>query len=107
MHRLNKKLITYFFAFMLTLSNVVFVSSAAASTYYDTYYDTNEKPSGGAMLLDAVLVRPPMFVGTLMGAVAFVITLPFSALGGNVDEAAQSLVYEPAKTTFLRPLGDL
>jgi hypothetical protein len=103
MHRLNRKLITYFFAFMLALSNVVFVSSASARTYYDT----NEKPSGGAMLLDAVLVRPPMLVGTLIGAVAFVVTLPFSALGGNVGEAAQSLVVEPAKTTFVRPLGHL
>jgi hypothetical protein len=28
-------------------------------------------------------------------------------LGGNVGEAADALVVEPAKFTFTRPLGDL
>ncbi len=44
-------------------------------------------------------------VATMVGAVAFVITLPFSALGGNVDEAGEKLVVRPAAYTFSRCLG--
>lgn len=43
----------------------------------------------------------------VVGAVTWVVTLPFSALGGNVDEATKALVVDPAKFTFSRPLGDL
>jgi hypothetical protein len=57
------------------------------------------------MLADTVLVRVPMMAATAVGVVTFVVTLPFSALGGNVGEAGQILVVDPAKYTFLRPLG--
>jgi hypothetical protein len=57
------------------------------------------------MLADTVMVRPLTLVGTAVGVVTFVITLPFSALGGNVGEAGQILVVDPAKYTFIRPLG--
>jgi hypothetical protein len=65
-----------------------------------------DKPSGAAMLIDGVLVRPFGMVATLIGSAVFVVTLPFSLLGDNVDDAAQSLVKDPAKMTFLRPLGE-
>jgi hypothetical protein len=65
-----------------------------------------EKPSGAAMLIDGVVIRPLGMVATLLGSAVFVVTLPFSLLGDNVDEAAQSLVKDPAKMTFLRPLGE-
>lgn len=64
-------------------------------------------PSGGEMLADAFLVRPFMLVGTILTSATFVVTLPLSVLGGNVDDAAKTLVYEPAKYTFVRPLGDM
>ena len=41
----------------------------------------------------------------LGGTAVFVITLPFSALGGNVEESAKALVVGPAKTTFTRCMG--
>lgn len=63
-------------------------------------------PSGEAMAFDAMLVRPLGLVGTLVGTAFFVVSLPFSILGGNVDDAAQNLVVKPAKTTFVRPLGE-
>jgi hypothetical protein len=100
----NSKLLTYIFAVMLAISNIAYTSSASATAYYG---DEVGKPTGGEMLADTVLVRPLMLVGTAVGIVTFVITLPFSALGGNIDEAAETLVYEPAKYTFVRPLGDL
>jgi len=66
-----------------------------------------DEPTAGEMLADTVLVRPPMFLASIVGVVTFVITLPFSALGGNVDEAGKTLVLDPLEYTFLRPLGDL
>ena len=51
---------------------------------------------------DIFLVRPVMGAITGLGLVTFTATLPFSALGGNVDEAAETLVRSPARNTFLR-----
>ncbi|MCP5163229.1 MAG: hypothetical protein H6999_06045 [Hahellaceae bacterium] len=64
-----------------------------------------ETPSALAMTGDAIFVRPVMFVGTLVGAAVYIVSLPFSALGGNAGEAADVLVIEPARTTFVRCLG--
>ena len=40
-----------------------------------------------------------------LGMVFFVVTLPFSALGGNTDEAFDEMIAKPTKFTFSRPLG--
>jgi len=58
------------------------------------------------MFADFILVRPVGIVALVAGSVLFVISLPFSALGGNVKAAAKSLVIKPAKFTFTRPLGE-
>ena len=65
----------------------------------------NNRPSAMAMLADAVLARPVLLAGTLAGTGLFVVTLPFSALGGNVKEAADTLVVGLAKSTFPRCMG--
>ena len=65
----------------------------------------NQRPSAGAMTMDALIARPILFAGTLGGTALFVATLPFSALGGKVEEAANTLVVGLAKTTFTRCLG--
>lgn len=103
MHSLTRKLLNVFLAVLLATSSITFVSSARAAEY-----DSNaEQPSGGAMLADAVLMRVPMTAVTLVGAAVFVVTLPFSALGGNVGEAGTKLVKEPFEYAWLRPLGEL
>ncbi len=63
------------------------------------------EPEATGMIIDGLVVRPISLVATAVGAVAFVITLPFSALGGNVDEAGEKLVVRPAAYTFSRCLG--
>jgi hypothetical protein len=65
-----------------------------------------DKPSYGEMAADGFVVRPIGFVSTVLGTGAWIVTLPFSALGGNVGEAAQELIVRPARFTFTRPLGD-
>ncbi len=61
----------------------------------------------GTMVTDALVARPLGLGATIIGTAAWIITLPFSALGGNVNEAAQTLIVAPARYTFVRPLGEL
>jgi len=64
-----------------------------------------DEPTGGEMMADALVARPIGLATTILGAATFVITLPFSALGGNIDQAADKLVVEPGRETFVRCLG--
>ncbi|MCL4722480.1 MAG: multidrug transporter [Gammaproteobacteria bacterium] len=66
-----------------------------------------EDATYGTMFVDFIVARPLGLCATVVGAAAWVVTLPFSALGGNVDEATQTLVVKPARYTFVRPLGEL
>ena len=101
MQQSNRKLLTYILAFALALSNITFSANVAA------YEIESQEPTGGTMLADAFLVRPFMLVGTILGTVTYIVTLPFSLLGGNAGEAGRTLVVEPAAYTFVRPLGKL
>lgn len=65
------------------------------------------KPTAGNTFIDAVIYRPVGLVAIPVGAVLFVLTIPFSAIGGNVGESFYNLVATPAKYTFVRPLGDI
>ena len=84
-----------------TLVLIPFGSAALAEEYFET-----EEPEGGEMIYDAVIVRPLGMVATAIGSVFFVLTLPFSAAGDNVDAAQEELIKKPARFTFKRPLGE-
>ncbi|MCY1343451.1 hypothetical protein D9M69_294710 [compost metagenome] len=62
-------------------------------------------PSGYSMAGDILIARPLLIGATVIGAGLFIVSLPFSALGGNVGEAANALVVEPGKEAFVRCLG--
>ena len=100
---LHRNLLNTLLALMLAIANAVFVTAAAAAEIYDNYGLSRSE----AVFIDGLLIRPVMVVTTAVGVVAFVATLPFSILGGNVDEAGQKLVVEPAEYTFVRPLGEM
>jgi hypothetical protein len=61
--------------------------------------------SAEIMAADFAVVRPLQFVSLVTGTVVFIVSLPFSALGDNVNEAYTKMMKEPARMTFLRPLG--
>lgn len=61
---------------------------------------------GTDMLVDAVVMRPLGLVGTALGAVITVVTLPFTLPSGSAGAAAQAMIVAPAEYTFNRPLGD-
>jgi len=66
---------------------------------------TVEAPPAYSMIGDLVIARPLLIGATVIGAAAFVISLPFTALGGNIKEAGQALVADPAREAFVRCLG--
>jgi hypothetical protein len=103
MKNANRKLVTYLMAFALALGNLSIATSASAGEAYDF----STKPPAGNVLLDMFIMRPVMLLGTAVGAATFLVSLPFSALGGNVGDSAETLVKEPAVYTFRRPLGDI
>lgn len=65
----------------------------------------DESPSALAMTADAILLRPALLATTIVGSAVYLVSLPFSALGGNAGEAGDVLVVGPARATFVRCLG--
>jgi len=63
--------------------------------------------SAEAILVDGFILRPAGVLATMVGSLAFVVTLPFSIPTRSVEKAAQKLVVEPAKYTFVRPMGQI
>lgn len=118
MQLFRHKMLVHFLVVALGLTPGVFPGvaigdenqSSYASSGASTMADEDQysyAPSAEHMLADLILVRPIMLVGTALGTAAFLVSLPFTALGGNVDEAKKRLVEEPGSYTFTRPLGDL
>lgn len=66
---------------------------------------TVEAPPAFAMVGDLLIARPLLIGATVIGAGLFVVSLPFSALGGNVGAAGKALVVDPGKEAFVRCLG--
>ena len=99
MHKLAKKSFVFFLA-------AVFVWMTLASNICAQAVLQEEEISTENMVADAIIVRPLGIIATILGVGFFIVSLPFSALGGNVKEAGQKLVVAPAKFTFKRPLGE-
>ena len=85
-----------------TLGSALVLGSLSAPL---AFAGPEDDPTGGEMTVDALVARPIGLATTILGAATFVVTLPFSALGGNIDQAADKLVVEPGRETFVRCLG--
>ena len=99
MESIQRRLVALMMMFMVAMASV----PASAEEMLDD--QINNRPSGGAVILDALIARPMLLALTTGGAVLFVLSLPFTALGGNVKETAHTLVAGPAKSTFVRCMG--
>jgi hypothetical protein len=104
MVNLQKTFLIYMLAAFLVISGTL-LPGATALAGCDTSYRHGEEPSAGLMLVDAVLIRPLTFVASVAGAAIWVVTLPFTLMGGNTDEAGDILVADPWCYTIDRPLG--
>jgi hypothetical protein len=99
MHKLFKQSTILFIA--MALVTTTFGSVAMAQSQYRDHERTGEK-----MAVDAVLLRPAGLLATALGSLVFLVSVPFSALGGNTKEAYEEMVKKPARYTFKRQLGD-
>lgn len=77
---------------------------AQQNTSGDPLYTANA-PKAYSMIGDLLIARPLLIGATAIGAVAFVVSLPFTAAGGNIGEAGKALVVEPGEAAFVRCLG--
>jgi len=86
------------------LATALLAAAPLANAATDVRYGD---PSFGSMVVDGAVARPLGLGATVVGTAIWIVTLPFSALGGNVGEAADRLIVDPARFTFVRPLGEL
>lgn len=88
------------------VSAALLITTLAVSQVATAATGDKQQKDPGAMTIDVLVARPVGLVATVAGAAVFVVSLPFSALGGNSEEAWDSLVVSPAEYTFKRELGD-
>lgn len=99
MEFIQRRLVALMMIFMVSLASL----PATAEEMLDD--QINQRPSAGAMILDGLIARPMLLALTVGGTALFVVTLPFTTLGGNVKETAKTLVSGPAHATFVRCMG--
>jgi hypothetical protein len=98
MRKITKRSIIFFL-----IATLVFIPFATTAVAADQTQD--DEISAGAMTVDLLFVRPVGIISVVFGTAVFILSLPFSALGGNSGNAAQKLVAEPVSFTFKRKLG--
>ncbi|MDJ0810508.1 MAG: hypothetical protein QNJ48_09290 [Desulfobacterales bacterium] len=69
-------------------------------------YVFKREPQGQGMAGDIAIIRPISIGCLIVSTGAYLVALPFAALGGNAEETTQKMVVEPFNYTFRRPLGD-
>jgi len=99
MHKIRKQSMI-----LLLIAAMIFIPFGTSALAQSKTMDNNV--SAEAMTADLLVVRPLGIVATVVGSAIFIVSLPFSALGGNTKTACRKLVQDPAKFTFKRPLGD-
>ena len=57
--------------------------------------ETDFGPSYETMVVDTVVGKPLQLVSAVAGTAAYLVSLPFSLIGGNADQAQQKLFVEP------------
>ncbi|MFK5891840.1 MAG: hypothetical protein QM504_01305 [Pseudomonadota bacterium] len=77
---------------------------ANSSVFASGFSSRNEEVTDGDMVAEW-LARPAGALGTVAGLATFLIGLPFSVTADNTEESYDTLVKEPFKYTFHRPLG--
>ena len=94
-------------ALVVLLVSIFIVSFMPVSSVFASNIDEPFEGTAGAMAFDLILMRPIGLAASIVGTAIFIVSLPFSALGGNEEAAAEKLVKEPLFFTFQRPLGQL
>jgi len=85
---------------LLTVVCVTVISLCSVNAGYASEEDPVD------VVADVALVRPGCFVATVLGSAVFIVALPIAVISRSVKETADTLVVQPAKATFTRPIGD-
>lgn len=91
----------------LVLVAALALATATASVHAYDQEQIGREPTAWEMAVDGVVGRPLGLVSSALGAVTWVVTLPFSLPSRSSDMAAKKLIKEPLQYTFRRPLGQL
>jgi hypothetical protein len=99
MHKIGKQSVVF-----LIIAAMIFIPFGTCALAKGKVLDNDV--SGEAMAADFFIIRPLGIVTSVLGTAVFIVSLPFSALGGNTKTACRKLVQDPFNFTFQRPLGD-
>lgn len=78
---------------MISVSFIAaFTQPASAAIEID---ENDFGPSYDTMVVDTVVGKPLQLVTAIAGTAAYIVSLPFSLIGGNADQAQQKLFVEP------------
>ena len=102
---MKKAILFWLFLALLAVPALTARSQTSSETPRDYTAQQRESPPAGAILGDFIFIRPFAVIATAIGVVGTVATLPISVPSGSVGTAARSLIAEPFKFTFTRPLG--
>ena len=100
-----KLISVYLLSFLVLISSPVFGAEQLLPEKSPPEQSSTQEPGFFSMAGDLIIARPLLLVTTIVGGTMFVLSYPFSALGGNSEEAADVLFKTPAKATFYRCLG--
>lgn len=100
-----QRLRTLFTSLVLSIACLSLVPGAPALAWSDLD-EMDDDETAEKMVADAFVVRPVGIAATVLGSVFYIISLPFSYIGGNQSQAQKALVEDPARYTFQRPLGE-
>jgi len=72
----------------------------------NTDISAKEVPSGGEIMVDALLARPLGLASVGLGLGLYIVSSPFSLISGTFVQTGRRLVIYPLRFTFTRGLGD-
>ena len=93
------------FAMLKFIKSRVLTALVVGLISVPAFADAAEHPNDFAMAGDLLIARPFGVVWTVAGSALFVVSLPFTAVSGNIKPAAHTLVVGPFRETFIRCLG--
>jgi hypothetical protein len=89
----------------LLISLLTLMLSVGPVLAYEDQEQANREPRGEEMMADALVARPLGIFAMVLGAITFVVALPFTLPSGSTGSAQKALIKAPAVYTFKRPLG--
>ncbi|WP_298808448.1 hypothetical protein [uncultured Psychrobacter sp.] len=82
--------------FFTALATLGLVAATIQPTFAAIEIDeTDFGPSYETMVVDTIVGKPLQLVNAVAGTAAYIVSLPFSLIGGNADQAQQKLFVEP------------